>query len=83
MSEITSAIILRSEMNEWIDICITVSPYEDFLKVQEIAEESYAEWFDSDTCECISDYIKRKLDEAECSYEMYLRSFNEDKEEQL
>lgn len=81
MSEVTSAILFRSEMNEWINICITVNPYEDFTKVQEIAEKAYEEWFETDSCECIGDYIKRKLDESECSYEMYLGNFNEDEEE--
>ena len=80
MSEITSAIILRSEMNEWIKICIAISPYESLLKVQEIAENAYAEWFEIDTSECISDYIKRKLDEADCAYEMFLGNFDEDEE---
>lgn len=77
----TSAIIIQSEMNPWINICITVNPYEDFLKIKEIAGSAYDEWFNSDTDECISDYIKRKLDEAECSYEMFLGNFNEDEED--
>lgn len=81
MIEVTSAIILRSELNEWINICITVDPYEDFLKVKEIASRAYDKYWNSDTTECISDYIKRKLDEADCSYEMFLGDFNEDEEE--
>lgn len=78
MSEVTSAIILHSEINEWIDICITVDPYEELTRVQDIAEKAYTEWFQIDTSECISDYIKYKLDEANCSYKMYLGSFDED-----
>lgn len=77
----TSAIIIQSEMNPWINICITVDPYEDFLKVKEIANKAYDEWFNLDTDECISDYIKYKLDEADCSYEMFLGNFNEDEED--
>ena len=73
----TSAIILQSELNEWINICITVDPYEDFAKVKEVASKAYDNWFNSDTTECISDYIKRKLDEAGCSYEMF---FGEEEE---
>ena len=82
MIEITSAIILRSEMNEWINICITVDPYEDLMKVQEVAEKSFYDWFALDTCECIGDYIKRMLDEAGCSYEMFFGNFNEDEEDE-
>lgn len=78
MTEVTSAIVLRSEMNEWIKICIAVNPYEDLLKVQEIAEKAYAEWFEIDTDECIGDYIKGKLDESECGYEMFYGNFDED-----
>lgn len=81
MIEERSAIIIQSELNEWINICITVDPYEDFLKVKEIASKAYKKWFTSDTTECISDYIKRKLDEAGCSFEMFFGNFNEDGEE--
>lgn len=81
MISVTSAIVIQGELNEWIKICITVDPFEDLLKVQEIAEKAYTEWFEIDTDECISDYIKRKLDEFDCSYEMYLGNFNEDEEE--
>ena len=81
MIETTSAIILRSELNEWINICITVDPYEDLIKVKEVASKAYDKWFNSDTTECIGDYIKRKLDEAGCSFEMFLGDFNEDEEE--
>jgi hypothetical protein len=76
----TSAITIQSELNPWINICITVDPYEDFLKVKTIASKAYDKWFDSDTTECIGDYIKRKLDEAGCSYEMF---FGEDEEEEM
>ena len=81
MTEVTSAIILYSEMNEWINICITVSPYEDILRVKEIAEKAFDDWFGLDTDECIGDYIKRMLDDAGCCYEMFFGNFNEDDEE--
>ena len=71
MSEVRSAIILRSELNPWIDFCIIPSPYEDFGKVQAIAEEAYYDWFDKDTDEPIGNYIQRKLDEGLCNYDMY------------
>jgi len=77
----TRAILLQSEFNPWINICITVHESENFLKVKNIASFAYDEWFNLDTDECISDYIKRKLDEAECNYEMFLGDFNEDEEE--
>ena len=76
----TRAILLQSEFNPWINICITVYESENFLKVKNIASFAYDEWFNLDTDECISDYIKRKLDEAECNYEMFLENFNEDEE---
>jgi hypothetical protein len=81
MIEERRAIIIQSELNEWINICITVNPYEDFQKVKHIASKAYDKWFTSDTTECISDYIKRKLDEAGCSFEMFLGNFDEDEEE--
>jgi hypothetical protein len=81
MPRITRAIILQSELNEWINICITVEPYEDIMKVRNIAEKAYDKWFSSDTTECIGDYIKRKLNEAGCSFEMFYGNFNEDEED--
>ena len=77
----TSAIVLYSDMNPWINICITVDPYEDFEKVKEIAGQAYDDWFEMDTDECIGEYIERMLDEAECSYDIYYGNFNEDEEE--
>lgn len=82
MIEERSAIVIHSELNEWINICIVVEPYEDFMNVKEIASKAYDKWWDSDTTECIGDYIKRKLDEAGCGYEMFLGDFNEDEEEE-
>lgn len=76
----TSAIILKSELNQWINICIVIDPYEDFLKAVEVAEQAFDSWFEEDTCDCIGDYIKLKLDEAELNYEMFFGNFDEDKE---
>ena len=78
----TSAIILQSDMNKWIDICIAVEPYEDFYRVKEIASRAYDEWFELDTDECIGEYIERKLNEAECGFKMYFGDFNADEEDE-
>lgn len=78
MSEVKSAIILRSELNTWIDICIVPNNYEDFNKVRYFAEKAYDDWFDEDTDEPIGDYIKRKLNEYECSFEIYYASEEEE-----
>lgn len=74
MSEVRSAILLQSELNPWINICVVPDSYEDFNKVQYFAEKAYDDWFDDETDEPIGDYIKRKLDEAECGYEIYYAS---------
>lgn len=71
MVAIRSAIILQSELNTWINICIVPHPYENFSAVKYVAEKAFEDWFDEDTDEPIGDYIKRKLDEAECEYEIY------------
>lgn len=77
----TSAIVIQSEMNEWINICITVDPYEDFEKVKMVASEAYDEWFEGDTDECIGEYIERKLEEAGCGFEIYYGDFDADEED--
>lgn len=76
MSEVRAAIILQSDLNTWIDFCIV--PYADFLKVKEVAEKAYDDWFNDDTDEPIGNYIKRKLDEEELSYEIYYSEEEED-----
>lgn len=77
MLEVRSAILLRSELNPWIDICVIPGQHEDFSKVQYFAEKAYDDWFDDETDEPIGDYIRRKLDEAECVYEIYNASMEE------
>lgn len=77
MAEIRKAILLRSELNPWIDICVVPDPYTDFDKIRCVAEKAYDDWFDDDTDEPIGDYIKRKLDEAACLYEIYYASMED------
>ncbi len=81
MIEERNCITILSEMNPWIRLCVVVEPYEDFLKVKDIVSKSYDEWFNIDTDEPISDFIKRKLDEEKLSYEMFIGDFNEDEED--
>ena len=80
MTRETSAIVLYSDTNQWINICVVPSPYEDFEKVRDIAEQAYDDWFEMDTDECIGEYIERKLNEAECGFDIYYGDFNEDEE---
>jgi hypothetical protein len=79
MSEIRSAIILQSELNPWIDICIIPDKPDDLEKVRYFAEKVYDDWFDYDTDEPIVDYLKRRLDEYECYCTIYCA--DEDEEE--
>ena len=78
MSEIRNAIILQSELNPWIDICIIPDKPDDLYKVRYFAEKVYDDWFDEDTDEPIVDYIKRRLDEYECYCEIYCASEEEE-----
>ena len=79
MSEIRNAIILRSELNPWIDICVIPDRPDDLYKVRYFAEKVYDDWFDYDTDEPIIDYIKRRMDDYECYCTIYC--VNEDEEE--
>lgn len=81
MIEDRSCILLTSEMNNWIKICIVVEPYEDFLKVKDIASKAYDEWWDNDSDETLTDYIRIKLDEENLSYCIFTGLFNEDEED--
>lgn len=72
MIELRTAIVFQSDLNPWIDICITVPGYEDFSKVEDVATKAYDEWFNLDTDECIGDYIENKLKENDLNFEMYI-----------
>lgn len=76
----TSGFVIASELNPWIDIFISVEAHEDFDKVKTVAIKAYDDWFSSDTCETISEYIKRILEEEGCSAEIYTK-ISEDEEE--
>lgn len=78
MTIATSAIILRSELNPWIDICIVPDPYEDFNKVKDLVEQAWDDWWDNDNDEPIGDYIKRTLDDAGRCYDIYYANVEEE-----
>ena len=79
MVEVRSAIILQSELNTWISICITVGPYEDFEAIKEIATKAYDDWFeDEETDETIGEYLKRRLAEKGHEPEIFFGNFGAD-----
>ena len=66
-----------SELNEWIDFCITVNDLYNLQAAKEIIDKAYDEWFNNDICEPIADYICRSLEDKKIEFEIYF------KEEQL
>lgn len=71
--EESSCIILSSEMNEWINICVVVPFGIDFLTVEEVASEAFEDWFDAETDEPIGDYIDRILKENDLECVLYYK----------
>ena len=79
MVEIRSAIVLSSDLNCWMSICITVGPYEDFEAIKEIATKAYDDWFeDEESDETIGEYLKRKLAEKGHEPEIFFGNFESD-----
>lgn len=79
MIEIKSCIIIRSEMNTWIDICIVPDNYVSFVDVEEVALKAYNEWFEIDPDVTIVEYIDNALTEANLCYDVYIKA-NEEEE---
>ena len=82
MVEIRSAIILQSELNSWINICITVGAYENLEEIQDVATKAFDDWFeDEETDETIGEYLKRKLSEKGHEPEIFFGKFNSDEDD--
>lgn len=83
MLEKKDCIWIKSEMNNWINICILVHKKEDVEKIHQASEKAYDEWFNIDTDEPITDYIQRKLNEENFEFEILTGPFNDDEEDLL
>lgn len=80
MLEKKDCILIQSEINEWINICIVVQKEENFEKIFHASAKAYDEWFNIDSDEPIADYIKRKLNEEKFNFEIFTGPFDEDEE---
>lgn len=73
MLETKACINIYSELNDWIDFCIVLGANEDLVKAVEIAQKSYNEWFENDSCEPIADYISSCLTKNDIDHEIYFK----------
>lgn len=76
----TSCIIIRSEMNSWIDICIVPDLYVSLEEVEEIAIKAYDEWFKIDPDVTITEYIYYALKEQNLDCDVYINIINDEEE---
>ena len=53
----TSCIVVQSEFNSWIDICIVPEEYVNFEEAESIAIKAYDEWFKIDPDCTITEYV--------------------------
>ena len=82
MIQTKTCINVYSDMNTWIDFCIVIGAYEDFIKAEEIVQKAYDDWWDSEDADFdipIAEYIGMKLTENNIEFDMY---FNNDEEEE-
>lgn len=78
MIDIEKCINVYSEMNDQIDFCIVVKFLSDFGIACKVIKAAYDEWFESDTCEAIADYISRCLLEKGIEHDIYLKEVEEE-----
>lgn len=76
---IVECINVQSDMNTWIDFCIIVNDGSDIVKVREIIDKAYDDWWvlEDASFEPIADWISRNLKEANIDFDIY---FKEEKE---
>ena len=73
MLGIKNCINVYSDLNPWIDFCITIADSKKFDKAQEIIQAAYDEWFSCDVGETIADYISNALTENNIDHEIYFK----------
>ena len=76
MIQVTTCINVYSDMNEWIDFCIVIGAYVDFIEAEEIVQKAYNEWWELSDAEFlpIADYISKQLAENDIDFEIYFKN---------
>lgn len=69
---------VQSEMNPWINFCIAINNPKDLNQVYDFCQNLYNNWFNIDTSETLTDYIKRNLKEKNFDCVIYIESTDED-----
>ena len=78
-----NCILIQSEMNNWINICIIVQKEKELDDILHVSSEAYNEWFESDTDETITEHVEKKLNEKNFDFKVFTGPFNEDEEDLL
>ena len=76
----TTCIIINSELNKWIDICIVPEEYVNFEEVEAIAIKAYDEWFEIDPDTTISEYIYYELKDQGLDCNVYVNVIHDEEE---
>ena len=77
----TSCIVIRSELNSWIDLCIIPEEYVNFEEVEAIAIKAFDEWFEIDPDCTITEYIYYELKDQGLDCEVYVNVIHDEEEE--
>ena len=77
----TSCIVIRSELNSWIDLCIIPEEYVNFEVVEAIAIKAFDEWFEIDPDCTITEYIYYELKDQGLDCEVYVNVIHDEEEE--
>lgn len=76
----TSCIVIQSELNSWIDICIVPEEYVNFEEVEAIAIKAYDEWFEIDPDITITEYIYYALKDQGLDCNVYVNVIHDEEE---
>lgn len=84
MTRITSCINVYSVTNQWIDFIIVPVDYSDFGEAEDIINQAYDDWWDSEEADSdipIAEYIGMKLTENDIEFEIYFKEKDEEEDE--
>lgn len=76
----TTCIVINSELNKWIDICIVPEEYVNFEEVEAVAIKAYDEWFEIDPDITITEYIYYALKDQELDCNVYINVILDEEE---
>lgn len=73
MVSVKTCIQVYSDLNPWMNYCFVIEPYCNFGDAEDIINDSFNSWWDSEEAHDIPivDWIERHLTEKDIAFETY------------